>query len=105
MSMKRGLNMYIDKPTERVRSEKYYSVGYNPKIKKYLLADVVTWIAWYERYFEISEDEYEMFGSDELDSMAEGFHKEGTTSTRFLFSIKNEENTSWQLEMRDRAKI
>ena len=96
--------MYIDKPTERVRSEKYYSVGYNPKIKKYLLVDVVTWIAWYERYFEISEDEYEMFGSDELDAIAERFHKEGTASDYFLFSVKNEENTSKQLEMRDRAK-
>ena len=97
--------MYIDKSTERVRSEKYYSVGYNPKIKKYLLADVSTWIAWYERYFEISEDEYEMFGADELDSIAEGFHKEGTASARFLFSIKDEENTTGQLETRDSAKL
>lgn len=96
--------MYIDKDTERVRSEKYYSVGYNSKIKKYLLADVIPWIAWYERYFEISEYEYEMFGSDELDSIAERVHEEGITSARFLFSVKNEENTEAQLEMRHRAK-
>ena len=96
--------MYIDKDTERVRSEKYYSVGYNSKIKKYLLADVIPWIAWYERYFEISEYEYEMFGSDELDSIAERAREEGTTSVRFLFSEKNEENTEKQLEMRHRAK-
>ena len=96
--------MYIDKSTEKVRSEKYYSVGYNSKINKYILADVITWIAWYERYFEISEEEYKMFGSNELDSIAERMHKEGTDSDRFLFSVKDEENTSEQLEMRDRAK-
>ena len=98
------MNMYIDKSTEKVRSERYYSVGYNPKINKYLLIDVITWIAWYERYFEISEDEYKLFGSDELDSIAERIHEEGITSARFLFSVKNEENTKDQLEMRDRAK-
>ena len=96
--------MYIDKETERVRFEKYYSVGYNSKIKKYLLAVVITWIAWYEQYFEISEYEYEMFGSDELDSIAERAREEGTTSARFLFSEKNEENTKNQLETRHRAK-
>ena len=96
--------MYVDKDTERVRSEKYYSVGYNSKIKKYLLTDVITWVAWYERCFEISKYEYEMFGSDELDSIAERVHEEGITSARFLFSGKNEENTKEQLEMRDRAR-
>ena len=39
--------MYYDKKTEKVRSEKYYSVGYNSKLNKYMLAVVVTWIAWY----------------------------------------------------------
>ena len=96
--------MYMDHETERIRSEKYYFVGYNSKIDKYLLADVVAWVAWYERYFEISKDEYEMFGSDELDALAERLHKEGTSSDRFLFSVKNEENTSMQLEMRGRAQ-
>ena len=61
-------------------------------------------IAWYERYYEISEYEYEMFGSDELDSIAERVREEGTTSARFLFSEKNEENTNNQLEMRHRTK-
>ncbi|MBR6402280.1 MAG: ABC transporter ATP-binding protein [Eubacterium sp.] len=96
--------MYMDHETKRIRSEKYYSVGYNSEINKYLLADVIAWVAWYERYFEISKDEYEMFGSDELDAIAERLHKEGTSSDRFLFSIKDAENTSVQLEMRDRAR-
>ena len=96
--------MYIDQDTVKVRSEKYYSVGYNSKIRKYLLADAITWVAWYERYFEISKEEYEMFGFEELDAIAEVLHKEGTKAPRFLFSDKNEENTAVQLEMRNRAK-
>lgn len=96
--------MYIDTDTQKVRSEKYYSIGYNSKLGKYMLADVVTWIAWYERYFEITEEEYYMFGSDELDAIAESIHKEGTASQRFLFSAKNEENTEKQLKLRDKAR-
>ena len=49
--------MYYDMVTEKVNSKKLYSIGYNCKLKKYVLADVITWIAWYERYFEITEEE------------------------------------------------
>ncbi len=31
---------------------------------------MVPWVAWYDRYFEISEDEYNSFGSDSLDRLA-----------------------------------
>lgn len=96
--------MYYDKKTEKVRSEKYYSVGYNSKLNKYMLAVVVTWIAWYERYFEITEEEYNMFGSDELDAIADSCHRGGPGSQRFLFSVKNEENSAEQLILRDKAK-
>lgn len=85
---------------EKVRSEKYYSVGYMPVIDKYVLACVVTWIAWYNRYYEITGSEYDSFGSKLLDELAETLHKQGTHSTRFLFSDKNEENTKEQLELR-----
>lgn len=96
--------MYYDKGTVKVRSEKYYSIGYNSKIKKYVLADVITWIAWYERYFEITEEEYNMFGTEKLDKLAESLHRIGTGSQRFLFSEKNEENTPEKLIMRDKSK-
>lgn len=45
-----------------------------------------------------------MFGSDELDTIAESVHKEGTASQRFLFSAENEENTENQLKLRDKAR-
>lgn len=85
---------------EKVRSEKYYSVGYMPGIGKYVLACVVTWIAWYNQYYEITEKEYDSFGSKQLDELAETLHKQGIHSARFLFSDKNEENTKEQLELR-----
>lgn len=77
---------------EKINREKYYSVGYSPELKKYILADVVTWVAWYNRYFEITKDEYDSFGTEALDVIADLVHKEGTASRRFLFSDKKEEN-------------
>ena len=96
--------MYYDTETEKVNSTKLYSVGYNSKLKKYVLADVITWIAWYERYFEITEEEYNMFGTEKFDEIAENLHRNGTESRRFLFSVKDEENTPEQLIIRDKAK-
>lgn len=81
---------------EKVNKEKYYSVGYSLELKKYILVDVVTWIAWYNRYFEITEDEYNSFGTIELDNIADLLHKEGNNSGRFLFSDKIEENNDEQ---------
>ncbi len=81
---------------EKVNKEKYYSVGYSVELKKYILVDVVTWIAWYNRYFEITEDEYNSFGTIELDNIADLLHKEGNNSGRFLFSDKIEENNDEQ---------
>ena len=81
---------------EKVNKEKYYSVGYSSELKKYILVDVVTWIAWYNRYFEITEDEYDSFGTVALDNIAEFLHKDGKKSGRFLFSEKIEENNEEQ---------
>ncbi len=81
---------------EKINREKYYSVGYSSELKKYILVDVVTWIAWYNRYFEITEDEYDSFGTEVLDNIADLFHKDGKNSSRFLFSDKKEENDNKQ---------
>ena len=81
---------------EKINEEKYYSVGYSSNLKKYILVDVVTWIAWYNRYFEITEEEYRSFGTDVLDKIADQVRKEGIVSNRFLFSDKIEENNEDQ---------
>ncbi len=89
---------------EKVRSEKYYSVGYLPKLNKFVLSRVVPWAAWYNRYYEITQQEYESFGSKELDILADALHRQETKSERFLFSDKNEENNKEQLKLRDMSK-
>lgn len=87
---------------KKVRTEKYYCVGYCPILNKYILACVITWIAWYNRYYEITKEEYDSFGSDDLDSLAEELYKQGTSSERFLFSDKKEDNNQTQLRLRDK---
>lgn len=97
--------MYYDKNTEKVRSEKFYSIGYNSQLSKYVLADVITWISYFERIFEITKEEYDMFGTDELDAIADNLHREGIDSHRFLFSGRIDENTSEQLILMKKARI
>ena len=84
---------------EKINRDKYYSIGYSPELDKYVLACVVTWIAWYKRYYEISEEEYNSFGSAKLDEIADTLYKQGCNSERFLFSEKKEENNQKQLEL------
>ena len=79
---------------EKVNKKKYYSVGYSSELKKYILSDVVMWVAWYNRFFEITEEEYNSFGTEVLDNIADSVHKDGVSSERFLFSDKTEENNS-----------
>ena len=84
---------------EKINRDKYYSVGYCPELDKYVLACTVTWVAWYNRYYEISEEEYNAFGSAKLDETAETLYKQGCNSERFLFSEKKEENNQQQLDL------
>lgn len=95
--------MYYDIETEKVRPGKLYSVGYNPKLNKYVLSATITWMAWYERYYEITEEEYNLFGTDVLDLLADDLYRAGTYSKRFLFSDKVKENTEGQLELMHKA--
>ena len=48
----------------KVNRDRYYKVGYYPELKHYILAKTITWIAWYERYYSISEDKYKWFNND-----------------------------------------
>lgn len=89
---------------EKVRSSKYYSIGYSPSLKKYILSSVVTWIAWYNRYFEITQEEYNFSETnvDLLDEIAHQCQLYGVLSGRFICSDKTEENqteeqkTAWK---------
>ncbi len=81
---------------EKINREKYYSAGYSPELGKYVLACVVPWVAWYNRYYEISKEEYDSFGSAEFEKLADTIYKQGCDSERFLFSEKEEENLKKQ---------
>lgn len=84
---------------QKVNRDKYYFTAYSPELDKYVLADAVAWIAWYYRYYEISKEEYDSFGSAELDELADTLHKQGRSSKRLLYSEKKEENDREQLEL------
>ena len=92
---------------EKVRSDKYYRIGYHSGTGKYILASVVTWIAWYDRYYEISKDEYDLFENDieALDTLADKLNQSGIYSERFLFSDKKEDNTDASIVTAERFGV
>lgn len=58
---------------EKVRKEMFYFVGYEKADQRYVLAVVITFISWYNRYDLITKEEYDWFDSDiaKLDLLAE----------------------------------
>ena len=44
---------------EKVRSEKLYCVGYLKTLGKYILSQTVPASAWYNRYYEITKEQYD----------------------------------------------
>lgn len=85
----------------RVRSEKLYSIGYSPKLDKHILCCVVPGSAWYDRYYEISEEMFNSFDNDpiELDKLVDDIRKANYESDGFLCSDMANENTDEQLEI------
>jgi hypothetical protein len=73
---------------EKVNSKGYYKVGYDKENNQYVLANVVCWIAWYYRYYAITEEEYKWFETDidKLTSLANDCEREKTSSKRFICS-------------------
>lgn len=95
--------MHIEK--EKIRTDKLYRIGYIACLDKYVLASVVGWAVWYDRFYEISEEEYLLYDTDmpRLDDLAKELRDHGERSERLLFSEKNEENTSEQAELRQKC--
>ena len=81
---------------QKTRSSKSYCIGYSKTLQKYILSSVVKWIAWYNRYFEISEEEYN-YSTDKLellDEIARECSEQGTESVRYLCSDRDDENVA-----------
>lgn len=69
-----------------VRSDQYYSIGYSERFGCYVLANVETWIGWYEMWYRISEEEYNMAveNNSALDELALECHKAGRSHERYI---------------------
>lgn len=82
----------------RVRTDKWYTVGWSPVLEKYVLAITVGWLANYERYYEISREEYEQMLTEPqaLDESAQQLFAAVNNSERFICSEKSDENTAEQ---------
>ena len=46
---------------KKIDREKFFMVGYCQKIKKYLLCVHVSWVAGYDRYYVLDEEDTEMY--------------------------------------------
>lgn len=83
---------------EKVRNQKFYFVGYEEETRRYVLGIVITWVSWYNRYYEITEEEYRWFDTDveKLDSLAEACYRQGPCGDRFIRSDYMAENSADQ---------
>jgi hypothetical protein len=85
----------------RVRTDKWYTVGFSPVLEKYILAVTVGWYGYYDRYYEISREEYErtLTEPEALDKLAEELFRAVNKSERFICSDKADENSPVQNEL------
>ena len=74
---------------KKVRSEHYYAVGYSEGLGKYVMAICITSISYYNDYYEITEQEYNKFGSKELDDLSYSLVNATSSSPRFLYSERS----------------
>ena len=86
---------------EKVRTEHYYKIGYCSEWDKYLLAITVPYVSYYDQYYVIEKDEYNLWKNnvEELDEIAEECRQNNIYSNRFLYSEMPRENTKEQLEI------
>lgn len=47
----------------QVDKENYFTIGYSPEIEKSLLCVYISWIAGYERYYELDDEDLALFES------------------------------------------
>ena len=58
--------MYIEKITienKKVNIEHYFTIGYCPEIKNYLLCVYIAWVAGYDRYYKIDAGDFLLYES------------------------------------------
>ena len=90
---------------KKVNSKKLYSIGYCGNLNKYILECVVPGSVWYNRYYEISEEEFVKYDTNsyELDALVDSIRNNSYNSDIFLFSDMMRENTKEQAELKEIA--
>lgn len=88
---------------QRIHTNKreYYSIGVDLDTNRLVLEVLITWVAWYSRYFSISQEEFDWFNSsrnrlDELAASCAGPMGIANNQQRFIHSEKVEENRCQQ---------
>ena len=74
---------------EKVNIQQYYSVGYSTGLQKYVMAICIPWVSYYNDYYEITEEEYNKFGTKELDDLSHSLVNQTSSSPRFLYSERS----------------
>ena len=72
----------------KVNSNKLYSIGYSSKLDKFILCCAVPGSSWYDRFYEIAEEKFNMFdtNTEELDKLVDNIRKSYYESDKFLCS-------------------
>ena len=86
--------------SQKVRTKHYYKIGYCAELDKYLLAITVTYVSFYDQYYVIDEDEYNLWknNTEKLDALAKECREDNISSKRFLYSEMPRENTKEQMD-------
>eukprot|EP00833_Pecoramyces_ruminatium_P016778 jgi/Orpsp1_1/1190810/evm.model.d7180000081346.1 len=88
--------MNIKENKEGYITKGYQGVFYCPPIDTYFLEEVVPWICYYERYYVITKDDYELFSKD-LEAFNKKYEKEHSQKATQCFT----ENFAGSENLRD----
>ncbi len=84
----------------KINQQHYFSVGYDLISESYILAQVITYMGYYNRYFKISKEEYDWFEYDvnKLIALNQECFAQNTKHPKFFFSEYPIDNTPKQNE-------
>jgi len=80
-----------------INKDGYYSIGIDEETGPYVLEVVMTWVAWYSRYFRLSKEEFDSYPKNqaEIDLLARACAGDSgikNNQDRFIYSEKSQEN-------------
>lgn len=67
--------MKISIENEKINREKFFKIGFCPEIQAYLLCVHISWIAGYDRWYAIDEEDMKLY-EDSQDEFCQKYEKE-----------------------------